>query len=222
MSLLAGDDDLERIRGQFDEVLSRREFDYGPSLLDRFIGWLGRVIERILELLHVPGTGAGGEGGRVGSYVVAAVLIIAVSVVVVLLIRRIRRTARRGERREDPSSVTLRVRDGGPGGGWMDDYLRGSSVGDRRRRILDAYRRLIGSLEGQGLLDPVAGDSPRELSDGLRSSSSPMSTEMMAEATDIFERPWYGGDDGAEDDAERLDVIASSILTERRSTDGGA
>lgn len=206
---IAADVDADQIRSRFDEVLQRREFDYSESLFERFVGWLGRLVQRILESIRIPGTSAG-SGTGFGSYVVLIVLIVAVMALVVVIIRRLR--SRRPTTRDDadrPTS-TMRVRANDDSGNWMDEYVDPAVTGSAKMAILSGYRRLVGVLVRNGLLDGSVGDSPREILDEV-AASAPGSHDMVEEATEIFEGPWYGDELAQQDLADRLDEIASQM-----------
>lgn len=217
-SIAAGGEDTDRTRAQFDEVLARREFDYEPSLVQRFMSWLGRQVERLLESLRIPGTSIN-AGTGIGSYLVTLVLIAMIIAIVVVLVRRMRRvwTVDRPDR--ETEAMTMRVSPNETGDGWMDDFVRGEDPGGAKLKILGTYRRIIDSLDERELLSSTTGDSPRELLDEIN-ASLPSVGPLMTEATDIFEAPWYAADAGTDSDTVRLEQIASRILDADGHADG--
>lgn len=206
----ASADDTDQIRSQFDDVLARREFDYDPSLGQRFMSWLGRMIERLLESLRIPGAGAAGGPG-IGSYLVTLLLIGAVVAIVVVAVRRIRRNVSRRGPDDDGPAMSMVVRTNDSGDGWMDDYLRDGDPAEAKLQILEKYRRIVDALTDREVLSGAAGDSPRELASEY-GESFPSTGPLMAEATDIFEAPWYGDAPGTHGDAVRLDDLTTRIL----------
>ena len=81
-------DDADDLRNRAEEILSRPQFrEPEPSLLDRFFGWLGEQLDRILSPVF-DALGLGGVGGGMAwllLVVIAAVVAVVVVVIVVAL-----------------------------------------------------------------------------------------------------------------------------------------
>lgn len=206
-------DDTDRMREQFERVLERSEFNYDKSLMTRFTEWLGRVIERLLDMLRIPGTsvGAGGASSGIATFIVAVVLIAIAVAVIVFAVRRFRRRRTDGEDEEGTSSSKITIRSNSPEDDWMAEFIRLHGADPAKMSILARYRDLVGALVDGGVVDGSAGSSPREIVEGA-ARAVPDSGPLITEATDIFEEPWYGEQPGMESRAERLDEIRSRIL----------
>jgi Domain of unknown function (DUF4129) len=181
--------DPETARETADEVLSRPEFEVQRGLIERFFDWLRELLdfEPPDADTSTPGMlDLGWLGSLVGWVVIAALLGLAAY----LLVRYVRIRGRRGKTFDEATAELEDVtpsRD--PLAGGDPDALE--ATGRWREAMLVRYRRLVSALVDSGLLAPVPGRTAGEYSDDV-AEARPDLTAPFDDATELFERAWYG------------------------------
>jgi hypothetical protein len=186
------------------EILSRPEFRQPPkSLYDRIIGWLGHLLDRALSALF--------SGGQVS--IVGWIFLVAFVALLAYLGWRISRNvgARSARGGADPLSVTTSHRR--TAAAWEADAVAREQAGDWRGALRSRYRALIARLGSIGAVEDVAGRTAGEYRAEVR-SSRPGASAPFGEATDLFERAWYGGVPTARADTDRFRALAEHVLVE--------
>ncbi|HEX7166047.1 MAG TPA: DUF4129 domain-containing protein [Acidimicrobiales bacterium] len=192
--------DPEDVREAAEEVLSRPEFAEPPkSIYDRVLDALGDAINRVLSTLF--------EGGR--SSVVAWIALTVVVFVIAFLIVKVARAVRRPPPGEPGFTVETDVRR--PAVEWDEEAARHAAEGRWRDALRCRYRALVARLASAGAVDEIpgrtAGEYRREVG-----RTRPQVAPPFAEATDLFERAWYGHRPTGEDDDRRFRELAGRVL----------
>jgi hypothetical protein len=180
----------EAARRAAEDVLSRPEYaEVAPSLLERVGDAVQQAIGRILAGLGGTGTGS----------VVAYVVLTAVAVGVLLLSIR----AARSLRRDAAGGLATAGDVGRPTIAWLDDAVAHEQVGRWREAVRCRYRALVATLAANGTVEEMPGRTAGEYLDGVR-AVAPAAVDAFADATEVFERAWYGRDDVGPADAAAL------------------
>jgi hypothetical protein len=96
---------------------------------------------------------------------------------------------------------------------WEQDAASLERAGDWRGALRCRYRGLIARLGTAGVVDEIPGRTAGEYRRDV-GSARPTAAAPFAQATDLFERAWYGGARTDRDDAERFRALASNVLVE--------
>ena len=179
------------IRGAARQILSRPEFQRPPKPWpQRVLDWVGRLFNRVADV--------SGPGSIVGVIVVVVVLAL-----VVLLLVRFGRTVQR-----DPSSGVRIAGDvGRPAVDWRGEAAAHEAAGRWRDALRCRYRALVADLAARGLVDEIPGRTSGEYRAEVESAE-------FGEATDLFERAWYGAADAGPNESERFAGLADRVLAE--------
>jgi hypothetical protein len=192
------------------EILSRPEFaPPEPSLLERFLDWIGRQLDRLV--VGGPSLGAGGAQ-VVGWLAVAAVLV----VLVVVLVRVLRHLPAR-VRDESTREATVLIDRSREPTDWRAESAQHAAAGRWRDALRCRYRALVGDLARRGLLDEIPGRTTGEERRQLQ-QVAPAASPQFTAATDLFDRAWYGAEPTGPDEHDRFCELEGSVL---EATEGG-
>lgn len=190
----------EDVRRAAEEILSRPEFRQPPkSLYDRAIDWLGGQLDRLLSVLF--------SGGR--SAVVGWVLLLAVAAVIGVLVWRVARSVRRDPKARDDAEVRTAVRR--TAAEWEHEAAEHERAGRWREALRCRHRALVARLADDGVVDEIDGRTAGEYRLEVR-HALPSVARDFGDATDLFERVWYGGRAAGSDDDERFRALADRVL----------
>lgn len=172
------DPSAEEARQWAQEELAKAIYDQGPSLLERILGWLGRIWEQLM--------GIEGAGAVLLPVVVLALagLIIAAALILGGPVRR---------RRVGPAPASMQV---------LDDDDRGAralrsaadaaaQAGDYARAVLDRFRALVRGLDERGILADRHGRTAREAA-ASAGAAFPDHSGDLARAGELFDAVCYG------------------------------
>ena len=188
------------IRRAADEILSRPEFTPPPkSLYDRIVDALQEALSDVLSAFF--------SGGR--SAIVAWIALLVVGAVVAFLLFRVVRSVRGSGTAAPPVSVTSETRR--PATEWEREAEEHAAAGRWRDAVRCRYRALVATLAARGAVDEVPGRTAGEYRlEVLR--TRPDAAVPFADATDVFERAWYGAAPTEESDDRRFRQLASDAL----------
>lgn len=190
-------DDIARLA---DDVLARPEFRPEPeSLWERAVGWLA---DRLADVV-----GAFTAGGR--STALALVVLAALLAAAVYVASRLAR-ARRSVTGTGVPVVVAAHRPRRPDE-WDREADEHASAGRWREALRCRYRALVARLSAVGAVDDVPGRTAGEHRRALQRTSPP-AAPAFEEATDLFERAWYGRADVEAREAERFGALAADVL----------
>ena len=166
------------IRRAAHDIVARAEFRPTPKTpIERLRTWayhqLGRLINDVISA---------GPHGIVGALLGAAL----VGALVVIIVRAVRATS------TNPVRAGFAVH--GPRrapADWLAEAARCEAAGDWRGALRSRYRGLVAELAGRGLVEEIPGRTTGEYRRAV-DDNLPNRSEEFGDATDLFERAWYG------------------------------
>ena len=191
------------------EVMSRPEFRYEKSWLDRLGEWIARQLDDLFGNLE-PGSGgtgtfSGGAGSLVAWLLIVLAVVAVVGTIVYVVLHRVRRPA------EDQPELTSEIEHRNPARHWAELAERHEAAGEWKEALRCRYRELVRTLIDRGQLPDVAGRTTGELRVDL-SRSTPAAEAAFDRVTLLFELPWYAdAPTGAEENRE-VRSLAAQVL----------
>lgn len=190
----------DEVRRGADEILSRPEFQEPPrTIYQRVLDWIG---QRVADAL---GAFLGGGAGAVVAWLLLVALVLVVAFLVVRALQRDRRL-----RADAAAGVGIAIDDRRPPSDWEAEAARHEADGRWREALRCRYRAIVATLARGGVVEEVPGRTSGEYR-LLVGRSRPDVAEPFAEATDLFERAWYGGAETGPDDASELRRLAGRV-----------
>ena len=190
----------DEIRRAADEIVSRPEFLPEPQTIwERVVGWFRDRLADLLSALF--------SGGRTS--IVAWAALIVVLAVVAFLIFKIVTTMRANPTAAPTFDVTTERRR--PAVDWEREAQEHAAAGRWREALRCRYRALVARLAAAGAVDEIPGRTAGEYRLEVR-RTRPDAAPPFTEATDIFERAWYGHADVDTADDERFRALADRVL----------
>jgi hypothetical protein len=192
--------DPEAAREAARDILSGAEYDEPqPGLVERAVTW---VFDRVGDFFG--DLAGGGPGGVVGW----AVVLLLGAVAVWLLVRALR-VAPAGAGRPAGDGVRYGTEAHRDAARWLVEAERLGATGDHRGALRCRHQALLARLATAGVVDEVPG---RTAGEHGRSAAErmPQVAGEVADATDRFDRAWYGGTD-----VDREDVVVHAALCRR-------
>jgi uncharacterized protein DUF4129 len=193
--------DPDQIHRAVHDVLSRPE--YRPParpLLARIWSFL---FEKLGDLL-------GGLGETTGTIIGVVVFAAILALLAVLATRFIRSMSRSPEL--DAAVVVGPRRDAAE---WRAEAEAHEAAGEWRQAVRCRYRALIADLARLGVVDEVPGRTSGEYR-GEVGRNQPSALEAFGEATDVFERAWYGRSPTGAGEAASFRQFAGRVLERSR------
>lgn len=186
----SGPADPAVVGDQVRDVMSRPEFSYEPSILDRAMRWIDEQLQRLF------GSGSDTSGvsfvGGIGRLVGWLLILVAVAALVFLVVRivvtRTRVPKRSSARPLSDAEVEHRRR----ASEWLDDAERLEAAGEWKEAVRARYRHLVRTLVDRRQLPDVPGRTTGELRDDL-DRSTPGAADAFDTCCVLFELPWYAG-----------------------------
>jgi hypothetical protein len=194
--------DVGGARDTAGQILARDEFKPPTeSPIRRALNWLGEKLGKLLEKLF----SAFGGGGS-GSLLAWAILALVVAGIVALIVVRVRRgpvakvVARHVviDRSREPSD-------------WRTEADEHARHGRFRDALRCRYRALVGDLARRGLLDEIPGRTTGEERGQLR-TTAPVAAPEFTDATDLFDRAWYGDEPTGASEDDRFRSLADAVM----------
>lgn len=189
------------MRRAAEEILARSEFQEAPrSLYQQFLDWLGDLLGDVLGTLLSSGT---------GSVLAWAVLVAVVGLLAWLVVRAVPRS---GHRREAGAGPHVEIEPRRPAEAWLTEAERHEAEGRWRDALRCRYRALVATLARGGVVEEVPGRTAGEYRALVR-QARPAVAEPFADATDRFERAWYGNAETGADDAAAFRAVAERVAS---------
>lgn len=202
--------DPEEVRRAADEILGGARFEEPErSLVQRFLGWVADVLERLFggdDGTVLPSAGGGGGGG---SPLVTIVLLVVAVALVVAAVRALRGTRWRRPRPVDDLDVAVEGRRGAAA--WDDLAHRLEAEGRWKDAMRARFGALVERLVDRGVVAEVPGRTTGEYRVDVR-STLPEAAGAFAEAADLFDRAWYGDLPTGPEEASRFRADAERVL----------
>jgi hypothetical protein len=208
--------DPDDVRDTADEVMSRPEFAEQEGLLQRIVNWIRDRLDDLFGDRQQPDPGAprlnpGGLGTLLGWILVVALLVVAVFLVV-----RFVRFGRLGRRRKaEPDIDVEEEAPTNPLDEITGDADTLEAAGRWREAMVVRYRDLVGDLVDARILEPIPGRTSGEYRDEL-AGSVPAVADPFDDATELFERAWYGNLPTGVEESRRFQDAAGSVLAGTR------
>jgi hypothetical protein len=194
--------DVGGARDAARQILSREEFKPpAKNPIRRALDWLfeklGQLIEKLLSAF------GGGGGGSLVAWVILALVIGGIVTLIVLRVRRgpvVTVAARHVviDRSREPSD-------------WRAEADEHARHGRFRDALRCRYRALVGDLARRGLLDEIPGRTTGEERGQLR-TNAPVAAPEFTDATDMFDRAWYGDEPTGADEDERFRSLSDTVM----------
>jgi hypothetical protein len=203
--------DPDDVRDTADEVMARPEFAEQKGILQRILDW---VSDRLDDLfgnrqrdVGTPRLNLGGLGTLLGWILVIAMLVVAVFLVV-----RFVRFGRLGRRpRTEPEVEVDEETPRSPLDQVTGDADTLEAAGRWREAMVVRYRDLVGGLVDARVLEPIPGRTSGEYRDEV-ADLVPTVADPFDDATELFERAWYGNLPTGPDESRRFRRAADTIL----------
>ena len=194
------------VNDQVRRVMSAGAYDYTPSVLQRFLDWIGGFFDDLFNV-GVGGGGAfgGGIGGVVAWLMIAAAVVAIIAVVVVAVRQRLR--VGRAEVERGVAEVEHRR----PAGDWRRDAEAHEAAGEWKEAMRARYRELVRTLVDRRQLPDVAGLTTGELR-GELAATTPDASAPFDVASGLFESAWYGGRSTGPAENQQVRAAAAQVL----------
>jgi hypothetical protein len=181
------------------EVLDRDEFKDQTTLLQRVLDWIGD---------HLPSPPSASNPGSGGSGLVGNVVLLAVAAALVYALVRVVRSIRRQPPKVRTDEPVLDVEQRRSARDWRREAEELEAVSRWRDALLARYRELVTDLIDDGVLADVPGRTSGEYRLEY-ADQRPSRAAAFAEATDLFERSWYGAEPTGPDENRRFRTLAA-------------
>lgn len=190
----------DQARRAADEILARPEYQEPPkSLLEKVTEWFGKQLEKLFSSF------TGGSGGGF-AWVILALLVGAA----IFLLSRVRGGVFRRRRVEREPLFETAVEARRSPIEWLAEADRLEAVGDWKAGLRARYRALVGGLIAEQILRDIPGRTTGEYRVEMRRVAVPVAV-AFAEASDLFERAWYGDEPTGPVESRQFRKLAARI-----------
>jgi len=204
LDLPAPEHDPDEVRTTAREILARREFQPpSKSTLERIVDWIGRQLDRLFGRLG-PGQG--------GSRALTWLLLLAAVGAVVWLAYRTVRDRGRWRRPGEEAGADVTVEETPPSSEWRAEADRLEAAGRWKDALRCRYRALVQDLVEAGVVADVAGRTTGEYRNEV-ATALPDVAPAFSDATELFERAWYGDRATGAAESERFRDVEAGVLT---------
>jgi hypothetical protein len=191
-----------QVREAAERVLDRPEFSPGrKSLGESAADWLYDQFIKLLDAILGAAT-----GGGFWSIVAAGVFLLLVAAVGVLVWRVLRGVT------ADPARATGTAEPLRPATDWRAEAEAHERAGAWRQALRCRYRALVADLAARGVVDEVPGTTAGEYRAQVR-RGAPASAGHFDDATELFERAWYGDAPTGAGESARFRDLAGQALS---------
>lgn len=199
-------------RDDVRELMSRPEFQYPKSVMERIGEWITRHLDRLVRRTPDPSLPSmGGVGAGTGSLIGWLLVIMALSLIVTVIVMVVRRWTPRVADGDDPLSDT-ELEHRRRAAAWVGDAERLEAEGEWKLAIRARYRALVRTLVDRRQVLDLAGRTTGELRIDM-AESTPDAADAFDTACLLFELPWYGHVDTGADENRRFRDLADKILS---------
>ena len=201
-----GQPDPSQVRAQVRDVMSRPEFSYSPSIMERIGRWISDFLDRLFGSSAGP---SGTFGGGIGPFIAFLMILAAVVAVVGVVVYAVRHRLRRSVVEATPSTIEIEHRR--RASDWGREAADFEAAGRWKEALRARYRELVRILIDRNQLPDVPGRTTGELRSDL-AVSTPAASRAFDSASLAFELAWYADlPTGAEDNA-RFRRSAGEVL----------
>jgi hypothetical protein len=194
-------------RAEVRDVMSRPEFSYEPSIMERIGDWLSDFLDNLFP--ESSGGAGGGFAGGVGPLVAWAVIAAAVVAAVLVIVSVVRRRMPRPDVDEPVTEAEIEHRR--TASEWERDAERLEREGRWKDALRARYRNLVRTLVDRRQLPDVAGRTTGELRADLH-RSTPSADDAFDSASLLFELAWYADVPTGEDENRRFRELGARVL----------
>lgn len=194
------------VREDVREVMSRPEFSYEPSFMERIGNWIADQLDKLFP--EAPGAGSGfggGVGSLVGWILIVAAVVAAAVVIVVVVRNRVKVPAR--ERAATESEVEHRRK----AHQWARDAAAFEAEGRWKEALRARYRELVRTLVDRRQLPDIPGRTTGELRADL-SVTTRAAALPFDRASLLFELAWYADVHTGADENREFRRLADAVL----------
>lgn len=191
------------VREDVERVMSQRRFSYEPSLVQRFLRWLGE------QLPDVEGQG-GSFGGGAPAWVAWLIILLTVAAALVVGVLLVRSRRRSGKADAEPVSET-EVEHHRRAADWRSEAERFEAEGAWKEALRARYRELVRTLVDRHQLPDVPGRTTGELRGDL-AATTPDAADAFDTACLCFELAWYADLPTGEAQVRSVRSAATSVI----------
>jgi hypothetical protein len=189
------------VRNRAGEILGRDEFKDQTTFLQRVLDWIGD---------HLPSLPSASSEGSGGSGLVGDLVLLAVAGALVYGVVRVARAIRRQPPRAKPDEAVLDIEERRSARAWRREAEEHEAAARWREALLARYRELVTGLIDRSVLADVPGRTSGEYRLEY-AEQRPARAVEFAEATDLFERAWYGGERTGPEENRRFRALAAQV-----------
>ncbi|MDQ2677207.1 MAG: DUF4129 domain-containing protein [Actinomycetota bacterium] len=208
-----GAPDPAEVAERVEQIMSRPEFDYGPSWFDQLAEWIGKQLERWFG--DIEPSGAPPQGGQflggIGSILAWLIIIVAVLAVIGVAVYVIANRIRRPDGDDTPATET-EIEHRRAASEWRSDAERLESEGEWKLALRARYRELVRTLVDRRQLPDVPGRTTGELREDL-ARTTPTAAGDFDVACLLFELPWYADAPTGADENAAFRAAATAVLS---------
>jgi hypothetical protein len=198
----AGDDRSPgQVRDRARELLSRDEFKDQTTVLQRVLDWIGD---------HFPSLPSASSAGSGGSGLVGDIVLLAVAATLVYALIRVARAIRRHPRKARPDEPVLDIEERRSARSWRREAEELEAAARWPEAMLARYRELVTDLIDDHLLADVPGRTSGEYRIEY-AEIRPVRADEFTEATDLFERAWYGAEPTGLEENRRFRELSAQV-----------
>lgn len=184
-----------------DDILAGREYQEvdDRSVLERVQTWVQTQFGRLLEQIF------SGGGGAIATWLLVGLILAGLGYFVTRILRTVRPDP--GVRLAEVVEVRRRPDE------WRRDAEGHERAGEWKEALRCRFRALVGELVDVGTLNDVPGRTAGEYRREVR-AAAPALAPGFAEATEIFERAWYGDEPTGPVENERFRALSDRVVAE--------
>ena len=191
------------------DVMSRAEFRYEKSWLDRLGEWISRQLQELFGDRAPGGAATGTFGGGAGSLVAWLLIVLAGVAVVAAVVYVVRHRVRRPD--DDEAVLTSEIEHRSPARHWADLAARHEAEGEWKEALRCRYRELVRTLVDRDQLPDIAGRTTGELRADL-DRSTPAASAAFDRVTLLFELPWYADEPTGPEENREVRALSAQVL----------
>jgi hypothetical protein len=194
------------VNDQVRRIMSGGAYDYTPSVLQRFLDWIGGFFD---DLFNVGVGGGGAFGGGIGGVVAWLMIAAAVAAIVAVIVVAVRQ--RRRSTRAEVERGIAEVEHRRPASDWRRDAEAHEAAGEWKDAMRARYRELVRTLVDRRQLPDVAGLTTGELR-GELAATTPDASVPFDVASSLFEVAWYGDRPTGVAENQQVRAAAEQVL----------
>ena len=201
----------DQVADQVRDVMSRSEFDYSPSAIERVFEWIAEQLSKLFQ--PGEGSGSGGSfGGGIGWLFAWLIVVAAVVALVAVVVWVVANRSRRQRAEDDEPLTPAEVEHRRAASEWMSDAERWEAAGEWKEALRARYRNLVRVLVDRRQLADVPGRTTGELRADL-DVTTPDAREDFDTCCLLFELAWYADVPTGPEENGRFRSAADRVLS---------